>query len=146
MVVTPGGFEERAMSKTVHQKMHQQHVEWDKAAETWQGDISHWKKGLEAALLDLDAIREAMQDSLIALGHHADSVWEHQQRLKAHEAVVCEEAKAASNQTDKAWAETHDAESSRHQRLGDAHERIKRHQHGVVAEVKRLLGKMMEAI
>ena len=134
------------MSKPVHQKMHQQHVEWSKATDTWQTDIDHWKTGLQKALGDLDAIREAMQDSLTALQHHADSVWEHQQRLKAHEAVVCEEAKAASNQTDKGWAATHDAESSRHERLGDAHERIKHHQHDVVAEVKRLLGKMMEAI
>lgn len=134
------------MSKTVHQKMHQQHVEWGKAVDAWQVDIQHWKTGLQEALRDLDAIREAMQDSLNALEHHGDSVWEHQQRLKAHEAVLCAEAKAASSQTDRDWATTHDAESSRHERLGDAHQRIKRHQHGVVAEVKRLLAKMMEAV
>ena len=134
------------MNKTVQEKMHQQHVEWSKAIEAWQVDIEHWKKDLRAALQELETIREAMQDSLTALDNHSDSVWEHQQRLKAHEAVVCEEAKSASNQTDKSWAVTHDAESSRHERLDDAHQRIKHHQHGVVAEVKRLLGRMMEAI
>lgn len=134
------------MSKSVHQKMHEQHLEWGKATDTWQVDIDHWKKGLQAALQDLDTIREAVQSSLTALEHHAESVWEHQQRLKAHEAVVCEEAKAASNQTDKDWSATHDAESARHERLRDAHERIKHYEHAVLAEVKRLLGKMMEAV
>ena len=134
------------MSKTVHQKMHQQHVAWGKAVEAWQVDIGHWKTGLREALRDLDVIREAMQDSLTALEHHADSVWEHQQRLRAHEAVLGAEARAASNQTDRDWAATHEAESSRHERLGDAHERIKHHQHGVVAEVRRLLATLMQAV
>ncbi len=134
------------MSKTIHQKMHEQHLEWDKDLESWRLDLDHWKQELQDAIRDLNTIREAMSDSLTALESHGDTLWEHQQRLKAHDGVVGQEAREGANQTDKEWAATHQAESSRHQRLVDAHARIKRHQHAVVAEVKHLLDKMMEAV
>ncbi|MGD2075242.1 MAG: hypothetical protein PVI91_00855 [Gammaproteobacteria bacterium] len=134
------------MSKTVQQKMHEQHLQWDRDTQTWRSDIEQWKSELQAAVRDLDTIAEAMRDSLLALENHGDTVWEHVQRLKAHELVVDEEAKEGANRTDREWATRHEAESSRHDRLSDAHERIKRHQHGMVAEVKRLLERMMEAV
>jgi hypothetical protein len=134
------------MSKTVHQKMHEEHLHWDRDAQTWRSDVEQWKRELEDAVRDLDTIGEAMRDSLLALDNHADAVWDHVQRLKAHEPILDEEVKEGANRTDESWAAAHEAESSRHARLSDAHERIKRHQHGMVAEVKHLLERMMEAV
>ena len=134
------------MSNTVHDKMHEQHLQWGRDAQTWRSDIEQWKRELQDATRDLDTIAEAMRDSLLALDNHGDDVWEHVQRLKAHEPIVDEEAKEGNEVTDEGWAARHEGESSRHARLSDAHERIKRHQHSMVAEVKRLLERMMEAV
>ena len=134
------------MSKTIHQKMHEQHSEWQSDLQTWQADIELWKKELQAAVNDIATIDAALRDSLTALESHADTVWEHQQRIKAHEGVIGQESREGANKTDKAWAATHDAESSRHRQVADAHARIKDHQHAVVTEVRRLMNRIMEAI
>jgi hypothetical protein len=134
------------MSKTIHQKMHDQHGKWQDDLETWRLDIQLWKKELHGAIGNLATIDHAMRDALTALGNHADALWEHQQRLHAHECIVSQEVREGSSETDREWASTHEAQSLRHEQLSDAHQRIKRYQHGVVSEVERLLGKMLEAM
>jgi len=134
------------MSKSIHEQAHEEHARWQSDLETWVADIDQWKNQLKAAIGDLGTIGDSMDDALSALESHADSIWQHQQRTRAHEGVVSQEAREGSGETDPAWAATHAEESSLHGRLGDAHERIKHHQHAVVAEVKRLLGKALEAM
>ena len=133
------------MSKSIHQKMHEEHVRWQNDLEAWQADIDQWKKALKKSVDDVATINDALSDALTALENYADSVWEHAQRLKAHEGIVSQEARAGENATDKEWAHSHEAESSQHARLTDVHQRIKHHQHAVVAEVQRLLDKLLEA-
>ncbi|MBI3777750.1 MAG: hypothetical protein HY274_02365 [Gammaproteobacteria bacterium] len=92
------------------------------------------------ALGDLREVEDMLRDSLDALAAHADSVWESEQRRCAHELALREEAKAgAEKKTDKAWAKSHREHAVRHERMADAHARIKQYHHKVVAEVMRLL-------
>ena len=134
------------MSKTIHQKMHQQHVQWASDLETWVQDIDLWKKEIQEAISQLSTVNSMLGDALTALENHADTVWEQQQQLKAHEGVISQEAMQASNKTDKDWATMHHSEAMRHERIADAHGRIKQHQHGVVAELNRLMHKLTEAM
>lgn len=128
------------MSKTVQQKMHAQHRQWQSDSETWRSDIDEWKKELRVALGDLREVEDMLRDSLDALAAHADSVWENEQRRCAHELELREEARSGSEKkTDKAWAKQHREHAARHERLANAHVRIKKYQHNVVAEVRRLL-------
>jgi hypothetical protein len=134
------------MSDSVERRMHQEHLQWHADAESWRADVDIWKRELQDAVRDLDTIMSAVNDSLLALGNHGDAVWEHMQRLQAHEFVVDGELKRGSESTDQDWAGIHEGESARHERLGQAHQRIRQHQHGMIAEVKHLLEKMMEAM
>ena len=128
------------MSKTIQQKMHEQHRRWQSDSETWRSDIDEWNKELRMALADLREVEDMLRDSLDALAVHADSVWESEQRRHAHELELREEMKTgAEKKTDKAWAQLHREHAAQHQRLSDAHARIKKYQHKVVAEVRRLL-------
>jgi hypothetical protein len=128
------------MSKTIQQKMHKQHRQWQSDSETWRSDIDEWNKELRMALGDLREVEDMLRDSLDALAYHADSVWESEQRRCAHELALREEAMSgAEKKTDKAWAKTHREHAAWHERLADAHARIKKYQHKVVAEVMRLL-------
>jgi hypothetical protein len=134
------------MSKTIHQKMHEQHVQWASDLETWVKDIDIWKRELQDAIQQISTINGMLGDALTALENHADAVWEEQQRVRAHEGVIGQEARQASSKTDHDWAATHHDESAQHERLADAHGRIKQHQHNVVAELNRLMQKMTEAM
>ena len=128
------------MSKTIQQKMHQQHRQWQSDSETWRTDIDEWNKELRVALGDLREVEDMLRDSLDALAVHADGVWESEQRRGAHELALREEAMSgAEKKTDKAWAKAHREHAARHERLADAHARIKQYQHKVVAGVMRLL-------
>ena len=128
------------MSKTIQQKMHAQHRQWQSDSETWRSDIDEWKKELRVALGDLREVEDMLRDSLDALAAHADSVWESEQRRCSHELELREEfISGTAKKTDKAWGKTHREHAARHERLADAHARIKKYQHQVVAEVMRLL-------
>ncbi len=128
------------MSKTIQQKMHEQHRRWQSDGDTWRSDIDEWNKQLRVALGDLREVEDMLRDALDALAAHADSVWESEQRRHAHELALREEVKSgAEKKTDKAWARIHREYATRHGRLADAHTRIKQYQHKVVAEVMRLL-------
>ena len=128
------------MSKTIQQKMHAQHRQWQSDSETWRSDIDEWNKHMRMALSDLREVEDMLRDSLDALADHADSVWESEQRRGAHELALREEAKTGiEKKTDKAWAKSHRDLAARHERLSDAHARIKKYQHKVVAGVMRLL-------
>ena len=128
------------MSKTIQQKMHEQHRQWQSDCETWRSDIDEWNKELRVALGDLHEVEDMLRDSLDALAVHADSVWENEQHRYAHELALREEVKSgAEKKTDKAWAKSHREHAARHERMADAHARIKQYQHKVAAEVMRLL-------
>ncbi len=128
------------MSKTIQQKMHAQHRQWQSDSETWRSDVDEWNKELRVALGDLREVEDMLRDSLDALAAHADGVWESEQRRCAHELALREEAKSgAGKKTDKGWAKIHREHAARHERLAGAHARIKKYQHKVVAGVMRLL-------
>jgi len=128
------------MSKTSQQKMHEQHRRWQSDSDTWRSDIDEWNKELRAALGDLREVEDMLRDALDALAVHADSVWENEQRRCAHELELQEEVKSGvEKKTDKTWAKSHRKHAARHERLADAHARIKTYQHNVVAGVMRLL-------
>ena len=93
-------------------------------------------------MADLRDVEVMLKDSLDGLGVHGDAVWEALQRVRAHEQVIGEESRLGENTTDREWRTTHEALSSQHARVADAHERIKRHHHDVVAEVARMLEKI----
>jgi len=128
------------MSRTIQQKLHAQHRAWQSDHEAWLIDINEWKKELRTALADLREVEDMLRDSLDGLEVHADALWEEWQRLRAHELALGKEVMAGERKkTDKQWAAIHHRQLARHERTVDAHTRIKKYQHAVVAEIVRLV-------
>ncbi len=134
------------MSKSEQQKMHQQHVKWQSDNEAWLADIDEWKKELNAALKELSEVETVMRDSFDALESHANTVWESQQQIRAHELVLSGESKVGENKTDRDWKASHSDQAAKHERNADAHERIKKYHHSVVAECAKLIKRVRAAL
>jgi hypothetical protein len=128
-----------AMSKTIQQKMHEQHRKWQRDHTTWLENLDAWKKELRVALSDLFEVEDMLRDYLDVLDVHADAIWQSRQRIQAHELVLSTEIKAGANETDRALAVTHHRVAAQHERATNAHARIRKHHHKVIVEVMRIL-------
>ncbi len=134
------------MGKSIHQKLHQQHNQWQSDYDAWLADKQEWTKELQHAMSELTQVEGALRDAGDALESHASTIWENQQRLTAHELVISQESKAGEDTTDSDWESIHDRHAREHEQISDAHERIKHYHHSVVAEVAKLIKKVREAL
>jgi hypothetical protein len=135
------------MSKSIQEKLHRQHRQWHDDHVTWRMDIDAWRGELRTAQAALVEAQDVLRETLNALEVHADAVWDGEQRARAHELTLCQEALGGKpRKTDKQWAATHHKQAALHERLADAHLRIRRHQRTVVAEAMKLLKRARAAM
>jgi predicted nuclease with TOPRIM domain len=135
------------VSTSIQEKFHRQHRRWRDDHAAWRADLDAWRRELRAALDALAEVEGMLRDALEALAAHADAVWESGERVRAHELTLCQEARTGERyKTDRQWAALHHREAARHERLADAHARIKRHHRIVVAEVMKLLNRARAAM
>jgi len=135
------------MSKSIQEKLHHQHRAWQDDQVAWRMDIDAWRGELRTAQAALAEAQDVLRGSLEALEIHADAVWESEQRARAHELTLCQETMSGQpRKTDKQWAAAHRKQAALHERLADAHARIKRHHHAMAAEVMKLLKRVRAAV
>ena len=135
------------MSTSIQARLHRQHRRWLSDHAAWRADIEAWRGGLRTTLAELAEVEDVLRGSLEALDIHGDLVWEGEQRIRAHELALHEEATTGGpRKTDKQRAAAHHRQAAQHERLADAHVRIRRHQQSVVAGVMRLLKRARAAM
>lgn len=135
------------MSKSIQGKMHEQHRRWRNDQDAWRIDIEEWKKELREASRTLADIGGMLRESFDAIEAHADAVWQEEQRTHGHELSLCQESMAGERKkTDRQWAAVHRRQSTQHERLADAHARMRKHNQRVVAAVRRLLDQTRQAM
>lgn len=135
------------MSTSIQEKFHRQHRQWQGDHVSWRVDIDAWRGELRAAQATLAEVEDMLRDSLEALEAHADAVWESTQRARAHELALRQEAMTGEpHKSDRQWVAVHHRQAARHERLADAHARLKRHHHAVVAGVMKLLKRARAAM
>lgn len=125
------------MGKSIQEKFHRQHRQWQDDTVAWRIDIETWRRELRTALAE---VQDVLRDSLEALEVHADTVWEGEQRARAHELTLYQETLSGkSRKTDKQWTAAHHKQAALHDHLAGAHARIGRHHRRLVAEAMKLL-------
>lgn len=135
------------MSTSIQEKLHRQHRQWQDDHVTWRMDIDAWRGELRTAQAALAEAQDVLRESLEALEVHADAVWESEQRARAHELTLCQEAMSGKpRKTDKQWGAAHRKQAALHERLADAHARIGRQRRTVVAEAMKLLKRARAAM
>jgi hypothetical protein len=135
------------MSKSLQERLHRQHRQWQDDHVAWRADIAAWRSELRAALAALVELESTLRSSLDALEIHADAVWESEQRARAHELTLCQEAMTGTaRKTDKQWAALHHKQAATHERLADEHKRVRRYQNAMVAGMMKLLRRARSAM
>jgi DNA-nicking Smr family endonuclease len=118
--------------------MHQDHKKWLSDNDMWRCDISAWQEEFRQAAADLKEIETAVKEHEKALQTHAAAIRLREQELAAHEHALAEYERGETGAALIALVKTHEKEAAKHAQQNDAHERIKRHHHEVIAHVSLL--------
>ena len=128
------------MTTATHTSMHRDHQRWLSENAMWRCDIANWQQEQRQAVAALKHIETALKEHETSLQVHAAAIRLREQDLAAHEHALTQYEQGEAPAELIALAQAHQQESAKHTQQGDAHERIKRHHHEVMAQVA-LLGK-----
>lgn len=126
------------MTTETPEKMHADHRRWESALSQWNDDLAEWDKELVQA-------SQALRDAGAALDAHAAGVDAHArlmrregQEVEDHEHLLACVARHQADHDRIGQCGGHDAEGCRFARLRDAHERLKKYHHALMAKVSLL--------
>jgi len=119
------------------ESMHHDHRQWESDVSMWRDDIDLWEQGHQNALKELKRIDERLAEQAEALESHVDQLDSHAANTLQHEHAVAAECHDHAEPTPNSIAE-HLKEATAHQHLRDAHERLKKHHHTVMAHIAML--------
>lgn len=125
-------------SDTTSATMHTEHKEWLSEHDMWRCDLSSWQDELKQAAANLKQIEAALKSHEEALQAHAASIRLREQEIASHEHALATIERGERASDADFLAESHAVEADRQKRQAAAHERIKRHHHALIAELKCL--------
>ncbi len=115
------------------------HHQWDFEHTHWRADIENWQREHESSLLELTKLQEFIRRHGEALASHAAALEQHDQRLRDHHRAMSElETRGGGEPMQATLAEEHRDCADRQQIQRQAHERIAKHHHTVMAHLKML--------
>lgn len=123
------------MATVTHATMHHDHRQWLSDNDMWRCDIANWQQEFKKVAADLKQIEAALKEHEQALQVHAAAIRLREQELAAHEHALAEYERGETGAELISLAQSHEKEARKHAQQCDAHERIKRHHHEVVAKV-----------
>jgi hypothetical protein len=126
------------MATVTHATMHHDHTQWLSENDMWRCDISAWQEEFRKAAADLKEIEATLKEHEKALQVHAAAIRLRGQELASHEHALAEYERGETGTELIPLAQAHDKEAAKHTQQHDAHERIKRHHHTVMAQVSML--------
>jgi hypothetical protein len=126
--------------------MHHEHRQWLSENDLWRCDIGSWQEELRRAVVGLKEIEAALKEHETALQTHAAAIRLREQELATHEHALAEYERGEAGAELLGLARTHKAEAAKHAQQRDAHERIKRHHHEVIAKMSLLHKALAKAV
>ena len=105
----------------------------------WRDDIELWLKECQHVLVDLGRVREALQSHELAINAHFAAVQKHETAEQTHEQLLAGSTPGSARENLAEMAAEHQVEASHHQLQREAHERIKKHHHTMIARCSLLL-------
>lgn len=124
------------MEQLDHLQIHHEHKLWDSDLQMWSLDLKMWNEESQALNHALAFINEAVKKHEEALAFHLKSLMEHQDKLHNHEKDIT--ILVEGTPLDTKLQEEHADEAKRHEVYRDAHERLKRYHHMLMALTKGL--------
>lgn len=132
------------METTNHLSMHQDHKVWRTENALWVDDLRMWDKEIDELTKQMEHIKQAVDNHVDAYHKHQEQILTQGNRLDQHEQEMAflEEG----SQTDNALIPDHSKENELHDKLRQAHERVKKYHHQVVVVVKGLTKALDQAL
>jgi hypothetical protein len=129
------------MAENTHLEMHRDHQYWLKDGAFWRDEISLWKEDAQKALGDMTQLENALRELVQSICAHEESVNQHLVKITTHEHSVSEfEQKRAGDSLQLlTLAKAHKQEEADHVQQRQAHERLKKQHHTIMAQWNMLL-------
>lgn len=131
------------MNKHNHLKTHQDHGRWESDLEMWSLDLKMWEEEAVALNDALSFITEAVKKHEESLMDHLKTLMDHRDKLNQHEKDITYLIEGTP--LDDKLMESHNLEDKQHEIYRNAHERLKRYHHTLIALTKGLK-KALESI
>ncbi|MCA9137574.1 MAG: hypothetical protein KDB00_12470 [Planctomycetales bacterium] len=132
------GYTNMAETMTSSASVHADHRQWESDLSMWRDDVDRWGKDHEKALVDLQLVQQRLSDHCQAMAAHVNQFDTHEEHVRAHEHNVAETCRSNEGSGEESFVHGHTEEATRHQQLRDAHERMKKHHHTVIAHIAGL--------
>jgi hypothetical protein len=124
--------------------MYADRQQWLKDLDRWKGDLKGWDAELAYAVEELRRVEAALAAHRSALDNYRNELQGEAELLAARDAAAGEYVSGEPMAGFDSSIEPHPERAARHVQLWDAHERLKRYHHGIIAKVHLLLGAVTE--
>lgn len=121
------------MTTSLHEELHHDHIVWKAEVSQWRDDIELWKNELtqaEAQLKDLELALKAHREALAA---HESAIQDREAATNRHELAIAAWEAGETGEDLPAMAVAHEQEIKTQDLQRNAHDRIRRHHHSVMA-------------
>jgi small-conductance mechanosensitive channel len=137
------------MAESAHIEMHVEHRHWASDQALWRDSQAIWEKEIDAAFVALRQAQTALEEHRQALGEHTKAIKAEERAAADHEHALAEFERSGvrgSGEELLRMSKLHKQRAERHVRLRDVNERLKQHQHRVMAQVGLLLHALGSAV
>ncbi|MBI1902552.1 MAG: hypothetical protein HYS13_15735 [Planctomycetia bacterium] len=126
--------------------LHAEHNLWRDENAMWRDDVSEWRKQLEQSIADLQAVEATLRRHGDVLKSHESAVAVANQESDEHERVLAEFARGGPGQRLLQLLDAHRKTAIRHAQQRDAHERLKKQHHMLIAQCHLLLKSLTDFV
>jgi hypothetical protein len=125
--------------------MHQDHQQWLSDNNMWRCDLAAWQQELRDGLAAIKEVMAALESHEAALQSHGAAVRLRELDMRTHEHALAEYERGQSGAELITLMHSHQKEADKHLQQAAAHERMKKHQHQVMARIHALKKGLAEA-
>jgi hypothetical protein len=113
--------------------MHCEHREWLSDNSMWRDDLAIWQQEIDHALGDLRTLEDALREHRKVLQCHLDAIAAEELAANQHEHALAEFERGGPGDDLLQMAKPHQENADKHAQQWQAHERLKKGHHTVMA-------------
>jgi hypothetical protein len=124
---------------TAHLEMHSEHRQWLSDNALWRDEAVLWQNEIDNALKEMKKLEDALRDHRKELNNHLATISAEEKIVAEHECALADFEKGGPGDSLVSMARTHKQTADNHSQQRQAHERLKKHHHTVIAYWSLLL-------
>lgn len=122
------------MSSASHIEMHHDHKNWRLDDAFWREEVAGWEHEINQAITELPQVEQALRDQAKLLMQDAAAIRLYEQDFATHEHALAEYEQGEAPPELIELAKAHSRESEQHAERRQAHEKVKKQQHMLMAK------------